>query len=328
MFQDEKFLSPELFSRISALKTDQPQLIRAEAEQRKKPPANCKQLVLAAADHNARMITGYEDDPIRLGRRRLYLSRLARILLASSVDGVEASPDILEELLLLNYIIRQEHGLDLLSGRRMIGTVNRGGLKDAVWEMDDFCSCFTVRRLTALHLDGAKFMLRINPGRMESKNNLQACVETINQARDQELPVFIECLFVTGAPERGFTVHTDLESLVKAVGVASALGYSAAGKWLELPLTADYLTAVSASTCPVLVVPDESGRTAAEVVAEYAVPSALSPQVRGILLGRNVLFSPNDPAMLAEAIGACWHQGCAPADAYEAACHNTYPDIL
>ena len=230
------------------------------------------------------------------------------MLSAESVDGIEATPDIIEDLFALNYLSKQEKGEDILEGKMIVGTVNRGGLKDVVWELDDIRTGFTIGHLKQMNLDGAKFMLRIHPDCEACKNTLRYCTETVNEAMQAQLPIFIEGLFIRTTGQE-YQIQTDLESLIKTVGVVSALGTSSLGKWIELPLNPEYAKATAASTYSFLVVPDEYAQTPEEIIEEYTAQCGCAANVRGILLGRNVMYSETDPCILAEQIAAYWHKG-------------------
>lgn len=324
-FQYEQFLSEDIFRKINEIKAFHPELIEKEAYMREKPGFPNDKLVFAAADHNARMINEYKGNPIGLSNRREYLTRLVRMLQSSKVDGVEATPDIIEDLLLVNRIRRAEGKKDFLQGKMLIGTVNRGGLKNTAWEMDDFPSCFTVERIRNLNMDGVKFMIRINPMDEKCKNTLEHCAKTINQAQRYGLPIFIEALYVE-TTEGGFSMKTDTESLCKAIGVVGALGCTGANKWIEAPLNEEYHIPVNATTCPVLVVPDEKEEDPLSVIQEYTKEIGLHYNIRGILLGRNVMYNETDPLVIADAIADVWHTGIAPEEAFRKA--QKIPSVL
>lgn len=313
-----EYLPEELFAQLNELKAFHPEVIEQQAQLREKPGFPHKQLVFAAADHNARMITEYKSNPIGLSNRREYLTRLIRMLQSDKVDGVEATPDIIEDLILVNYLFRERGWKDFLRGKMLVGTVNRGGLKDTVWEMDDLRSCFTVDRIVGLRMDGVKFMIRLNPADARARKTLEYCAATINEAAAHGLPVFVEGLYVDTVDGR-FVMRTDSVSLCKVVGVVGALGCTAANKWIEVPLNQEYTVPVSATTCPVLVVPDERAEKPLDVIKEYTEQIGISYQVRGILLGRNVMYNESDPLVLAEGIADVWHSGCSPEEAYERA---------
>lgn len=317
-FQYQEFLSEEILKKVSEIKAFHPEVVEKEAAFREKPGFPHRQLVFAAADHNARMINEYKGNPTGLSNRREYLSRLVRVLESDKVDGIEATPDIIEDLILINRLFREMGKKAFLKGKMLIGTVNRGGLKNTVWEMDDLCSCFTLGRIKKLNMDGVKFMIRINPMDEKSKNTVAYCAQTVNKAEKYGLPVFIEALFVENG-ENGFVMKTDSESLCKAVGVVGALGCTSANKWIEVPLNQEYKIPVSATTCPVLVVPDEAEEEPLAVVKEYTKEIGLNYNIRGILLGRNVMYNAADPLPIAEAIADVWHSGITPEQAYEQA---------
>lgn len=307
MFQYKEVFTDEEYQEINEIKTFYPEIIEIEADRRAKKTNKNKMLVFAAADHNARMIQAYKGNPFGLSDRREYLSRLVRILCSDEVDGVEGTPDIIEDLIALNYLWRCHNKKTFLDNKIIVGTINRGGLSGVSWEMDDMCTCFTVERLAELKLDGIKFMLRINPDCENNKNTLRYCAEIVNKAATYKMPVFIEGLFIR-TKQNTYEMQTDLESLIKTVGVVSALGCSSLQKWIELPLNKEYAKAVGASTCSFLVVPDEVGENKEEIISEYTAQIGVSHNVRGILLGRNVMYSQEDPLELAEKIAQKWHE--------------------
>lgn len=75
------------------------------------------------------MINEYKGNPIGLSNRREYLSRLVRMLQSDRIDGIEATPDIIEDLFILNKLQRERGEKSFLDGKMLVGTVNRGGLK-------------------------------------------------------------------------------------------------------------------------------------------------------------------------------------------------------
>lgn len=314
VFDYKQFLPRDIYDKINQIKTFEPEIIEKELKSRIKPLIS-HQLVLVAADHNARMITAYNGNNIGLGNRHEYLSRVARMLMSSFVDGIEATADIIEDLLVLNSIMKERHNVDMLENKLLIGTVNRGGLKNTSWEMDDMCTCYTVEKLVEMKLDGVKFMFRIDPDDKDSGKTIRYCSETINIAEKNKLPIFIESLFVKKA-ENGYALEVSTERLVQTVGVAAALGNTSARKWLEVPLNNDYKTVTDATTCSILVVPDEAKFHAMEVVEEYVKERGINTNIRGILLGRNVMYNQADPYYIADAIGISWHQGIDGAQAY------------
>ena len=319
-FQYREFLGDEIFRQLNEIKAFHPEVIEQEACIRQKPGYPHDRLIFAAADHNARMINEYKGNPIGLSNRREYLTRLVRMLQSDEIDGIEATPDIIEDLMILSRLRREAGEKEFLKGKMLVGTVNRGGLKNTVWEMDDMPSCYTVERLAKLGMDAVKFMIRINPMDARARHTVRYCAETINEAEKYGLPIFIEALYVETTENGGFAMKTDSESLCKVVGVTGALGCRGVAKWIEIPLNNEYQVPVSATTCPVLVVPDEVESEPLAVVTEYTKEIGLHDNIRGILLGRNIMFNDADPLPIADAVALKWHNtGMTPKEAYEAA---------
>ncbi len=84
-------------------------------------------LLLVAADHPARGALGRARRPVAMASRTDLLDRLADRALPPGVDGVLGTPDILDDLLLLG----------ALEDKVVIGSMNRGGLQGAAFELDD-----------------------------------------------------------------------------------------------------------------------------------------------------------------------------------------------
>ena len=129
-FDYQSFLNDKIFEELNKIKAFSPEVIEQEAAARKKPGFPHDKLVFAAADHNARMINEYKGNPIGLSNRREYLSRLVRMLQSDQIDGIEATPDIIEDLFILNKLQRERGEKAFLDGKMLVGTVNRGGLKN------------------------------------------------------------------------------------------------------------------------------------------------------------------------------------------------------
>ena len=105
-------------------------------------------LFIVAADHPARGALAVGVDSMAMADRRRLLDRLALTLDHPRVDGVLASADILEDLVLLG----------LLDDRVAVGTMNRGGIMGARWEIDDRMTAYDAEHLEESHLDGGKVL--------------------------------------------------------------------------------------------------------------------------------------------------------------------------
>lgn len=110
-------------------------------------------LFLVAADHPARGALAVGNDPLAMADRRSLLERLVVALDNPAVDGVLGTPDVIEELLLL----------DALHDKVVIGSMNRGGLAGADWEIDDRFTGYDAAAIARDGLDGGKMLLRLVP---------------------------------------------------------------------------------------------------------------------------------------------------------------------
>lgn len=309
-FVPEKTLPIDIFNQLSKIKVEDPQLIYKIAKLRKKPTAigTKGNVLIVAADHNGRMITAYNDDEIGLGNRYHYLARLSRILSNGAVDGIEGTPDIIEDLILLNYLFNKNGKKEFLNNVNLIGTANRGGLLGTDWELDDRPLSFTVKGINRLKLDGIKVMFRLKRDDIKSGKTLKYCAEVINEASCNGIPVFIEGLCLKDKKD-SFEIDFETEALVKIIGVALALGTSAVQKWLEVPFTSSLSRVGLATSGPMIMIQDEKESIPTEVVKEYCQGFAQMPNVYGTLLGRNILFAEQDPLVLVNAVASVWKDG-------------------
>ena len=151
-------------------------------------------------------------------------------------------------------------------------------------------------------------MFRLKSDDIQSGKTLKYCAEIINQASYNNIPVFIEGLYLKEDKD-SYEIDFNTESLVKIIGVASALGTSAVQKWLEVPFTSELSKVGFASTGPMIMIQDEKSNEPSEIVKEYCQGFAQAQNVYGTLLGRNILFAEQDPLILAEAIASVWKDG-------------------
>ena len=68
---------------------------------------------------------------------------MRRLLEDPSLDGILATSNLMEDLLILSHLERRQKSAGFLDGRVLVDSMNRGGLSGTVFEMDD---TFTGRR--------------------------------------------------------------------------------------------------------------------------------------------------------------------------------------
>lgn len=311
MFSSKQFFPDAVVARLTDTRVANPEFplqVAARRKQRDRLAPDGK-LNILAADHPARRVTKVGDNPVAMADRRDYLARILRVLISESVDGLMATMDILEDLLAIDGFIREAGGPALLDGKLLIASLNRGGLAGASWEMDDPITGPSLATCKAWRLDGAKLLLRIADGEPGSLKTLLASAQAITAANAVGLPVFLEPLPVTKT-DKGYSVVKTSEALARITGVASALGDSSRNLWLKLPYCDGYETVARATTLPILLLGGESAGSPAPFLTQLASALAAGPNVRGALVGRNVLYpGDEDPLAVAAAAGGIIHNG-------------------
>jgi DhnA family fructose-bisphosphate aldolase class Ia len=285
---------------------DFPLRVAGERKRRSRLTADGR-LNLLAIDHPARRVTKGSDDPLEMANRPDVLHRVCQVLASEWVDGVMATMDVLEELLILDGLLRRAGEAPLLDEKLLVASLNRGGLAGTRWEMNDPITGPTATTCAQYGLDGAKFLLRICDDEEESLVTLLEAARAIREMNASGLPTFLEPLPVVKT-EKGYGVVRTPEALARIAGVASALGDSSRRLWLKLPYCERYEIVARATTLPILLLGGESAGDAEVFLREVAEGLAAGPNVRGALVGRNILY-PGElgPRAAADAVGRLIH---------------------
>ena len=299
-----------LLPRLTDQRIDEPDypLRVAEERQRRTRLTTDGRLNLLAIDHPARRVTKGTGDPLAMANRPDVLSRVCQVLACEWVDGVMATMDVLEELLILDGLLKEAGEPSLLDDKLLVASLNRGGLAGVRWEMNDPITGPTAETCKQYGLDGAKFLLRICDDDKESLITILEAVEAIRGTNALDVPMFLEPLPVRKT-EQGFRVVRTPEALARIAGVASALGDSSRRLWLKLPYCEQYDRVARSTTLPILLLGGEASGDPAGFLREVADGLAAGPTVRGALVGRNVLYPGEaSPRAVADAIGSLIHR--------------------
>jgi hypothetical protein len=235
-------------------------------------------LFLIAADHPARGVLKAGRDPLAMADRGDLLRRLLLALARPRVDGVLATPDIVEDLALLG----------ALDEKVVFGSMNRGGLGGSVFELDDRFTAYTAAAIDDLGLDGGKMMARVADGDPASLDTLAACSRAVSELAHRGLVAMVE-VFASASRDGRVSNLTDPDSLIRAVAVVSGLGWTSAYTWLKLPLVAEMERVMRATTLPTVLLGGDPGGNAAATYGMWA-EAMRSPQVLGIVAGRTLLY--------------------------------------
>jgi DhnA family fructose-bisphosphate aldolase class Ia len=236
-------------------------------------------LMLLAADHTARGIIAAGNNPTAIADRFVLLDKLIRGLAVAGVDGVMASADILEELAWLG----------ALEEKVAIGTMNRGGIIGATWELDDRLTAYDAEHIKSMGLDGGKTLLRIDETDPGVARTIEMVAQVTTQLADLELVSMIEPLPYMKNSDGRAVLDPSEEKLIKVVSIASALGSSSAFTWLKIPAPANPERVAAATSCPILLLGGDPGSNWEEVFAKWEKALTV-PNIRGLVPGRALLY--------------------------------------
>lgn len=245
-------------------------------------------LLILAADHTARGKISLGLDPIAMSDRYTLLERLTKCLALPEVDGVLASADILEELAFLG----------ALNDKLAIGTMNRGGIIGAKWELDDRLTSYDADHIESMGLDGGKTLIRIDYNDPSVARTIETVAALTTQLADKKLMAMIEPLPYKKNAEGGAILDDSDEALIKVVAIASGLGSSSAYSWLKVPASHRMSEVAAATTLPVLMLGGEPEANPDELFNRW-IAGMKEPNVRGLVAGRSLLYPLNGDSQAA-----------------------------
>ena len=266
------------------LRSHRPEAIAEAAARRPRRPLlnGNGRLMIVPAHHPARGALGVGGRALAMANRADLLERLCLALSRPGVDGVLATADILDDLLLLG----------ALDGKVVLGSMNRGGLQGARFELDDRFTGHRPEDIERLGFDAGKLLLRIDYDDPGSLTTLESTARAVDAMAARKLPVFVEP-FISHRDERG-RLRNDLsaEAVTKSIAIASGLGGSSAYTWLKVPVTDDpddMAEVMAASTLPAVLLGGEVGDDQDGAYEKWRGALQL-PTVRGLVVGRSLLY--------------------------------------
>jgi hypothetical protein len=239
-------------------------------------------LFLVAADHPARGALAAGQDAMAMADRRSLLARLVEALNHPEVDGVLGTPDVVEELLLLG----------ALEGKVVIGSMNRGGLDGATWTMDDRFTGYDAASIASSRLEGGKMLLRIDDTDAGTATTIEACANAVSELAENGLMAMVEPLPYVRDASGGLRLRKDLPALARAITIASGLGTTSAFTWLKMPSSAEAEQVFAATTLPCVVLGGVPSPDPAQDLDSWG-RSLVQPSVRGLVVGRALLYPPD-----------------------------------
>ncbi|MGA1439580.1 MAG: Cgl0159 family (beta/alpha)8-fold protein [Ilumatobacteraceae bacterium] len=277
-------LTDQRWADLIAVRAEQPGLaLERLRNRRRRPLLTDGRLFIVAADHSARGALAVPGEPFAIADRRRTLDALLVALSNDAVDGVLASADIMEELALLG----------ALDDKLAFGTMNRGGLLGAQWELDDRMTAYSASTIAAHGLDGGKVLLRLADDDSGTAPTLEACARAVDECAAAGLPIMVEPLPYHRDPSTGrATLLDDEDALLRAVAVGSGLGGTTTSTWLKVPAARNPARMLSTTTLPALILGGTPGPDPEATYASWERAMEV-PNVRGLVVGRSLLY-PSD----------------------------------
>ena len=265
--------------------TDPGRIGRVLAQRPRAGLAGAGRLMVIACDHPARGALGAGERPLAMADREDLLQRCVAALSRPGVNGFLGTAEIIEDLALLG----------ALDGKLVWGSMNRIGLQGASFVMVDRFGAYDVEGIEASHLDGGKMLTRINYADPGSASTLKSSAEAIDSLSERGLNAMIEP-FISRWEDGRIVNDLSEEAVIRSICIAQALGRSSAHTWLKLPCVsgpASMRRVMASTSLPSLILGGEVSADPEATRASWAAALEL-PGVRGLVVGRSLLYPRND----------------------------------
>jgi DhnA family fructose-bisphosphate aldolase class Ia len=249
-------------------------------------------LMIVAADHPARGALSVGSRATAMNSRTDLLDRLRAALADPGVDGVLATADILDDLVLLG----------ALEDKVVFSSFNRGGLAGSTFELDDRMTGATAASTAAAKMNGGKMLCRIDLEDPGTVATLAACATAVDELAAHGLIAMLEPFMSSRV---GGKVRNDLspDAVIKSVHISQGLGATSAYTWMKLPVVDEMERVMESTTMPTLLLGGDPANPD-EAFASWEKALEL-PSVRGLIVGRTLLYPADDDvsSAVATAVG-------------------------
>ncbi|MBG6237699.1 DhnA family fructose-bisphosphate aldolase class Ia [Mycetocola sp. CAN_C7] len=279
--RDGRLLTAGQFEALRDTRAHRPEDVRIALRNRRRRDsllAEDGRLFIIAADHPARGALGVRSDQMAMADRYDLLDRLALALSRPGVDGLLATPDIVDDLATLG----------VLDDKIVVGSMNRGGLSGASFEMDDRFTAYDIDAIKRDGLDFAKTLLRIDLEDAGSVATIESTARAVDEAALAKVPIMLEPFL---SARRDGRVLNDLspQAVIRSVSVASGLGNSSAYTWMKLPVVDEMERVMASTTMPTLLLGGDPQGAPDATFTRWQHALAL-PGVRGLVVGRTLVY--------------------------------------
>lgn len=249
-------------------------------------------LLIVAADHPARGSLAVGSDDQAMADRYDLLDRLATALANPAVDGVLGTPDIVDDLA----------ALGLLDDKIVVGSMNRGGLRGAAFEMDDRYTGYDVPTMVSRGIDFAKSLVRVNLADAGTAPTLEATAQAVTASAAARLPIMLEP-FISEWRDGKIVNDLSPDAVIRSVAIAAGLGADSSYTWMKLPVVPEMERVMASTTMPTLLLGGDGGGDPDAMFASWRDALAL-PGVVGLTVGRNLLYPADGDVAAAVATAA------------------------
>lgn len=272
-----------LIEKLSEIRaTDPTRVLMSVADRPKAQLADFDRLMVIACDHPARGALGAGANPRAMESREEVLRRCVEALSRPGVNGFLGTADMIEDLALLG----------ALNDKVVWGSMNRGGLQGASFEMDDRFTCYDAAGIDAAGLTGGKMLLRFNYEDPATVATMESCAHAVDALAARGLNAMVEP-FISSWVDGRILNDLSADAIIRSIAIASGLGKTSAHTWLKLPCVADMARVMEATTLPSLILGGEVSKDPDGTLEKWANALA-QPNVRGLVIGRSLLFPPDD----------------------------------
>ncbi len=269
---------------INEIRARDPHRIRRLLENRRRRPllGVDGRLMIIACDHPARGALAAQGRPDAMFNRTELLERLLTALSRPGVDGLLATADIAEDLLLLG----------ALEDKVVFASLNRGGLQGSSFELDDRNTGYDVQGTIDAGFDGLKMLTRIDLDDAATVATLETQARIITELNRRSTIAMVEPFMSSRVGDK---IVNDLspEAVIKSVHIAQGLGASSAYTWLKLPVVHEMERVMEATTLPTLLLGGDPEGSPDDTYAAWQAALQL-PSVRGLMVGRTLLYPADD----------------------------------
>lgn len=271
------------YAAITELRASEPGTIATAWQHRTARPTvrGDGKLMIVAADHPARGALAVGSRPTAMNSRTDLLDRLCVALADPGVDGVLATADILDDLLLLG----------ALEDKVVFSSFNRGGLAGSSFELDDRMTGATAASTATARMNGGKMLCRIDLDDPGTVATLASCAQAVDALAAHGLVAMLEPFMSSRVDGK---VRNDLspDAVIKSVHISQGLGSTSAYTWMKLPVVDEMDRVMESTTLPTLLLggdPTDPDKAFASWEKALTLPS-----VRGLIVGRTLLYPPDD----------------------------------